>query len=135
MRALWKRSWFVALALAACSPGNPGPNDGGGGNPAIQCATYTDNTAFAGADIHFRTDAAVEQYSPNCVRIKKGSSVGWFGSFTEHPLMGNGEAGTPITHVSSGTESGRISFPSEGTFGFYCHHHPSQMWGAVSVVP
>jgi len=123
----------LTVLVFGCAPGNPGPPDGG--NPNIQCASYTDNTGYAGADIHFRNDATSEQYSPNCVRIKQGMTVAWSGSFADHPLTPNGEAGSPIPSVSTGTDSGRIAFPETGTFGFYCHHHPSSMWGAVDVVP
>lgn len=83
------------------------------------------------------------EYDPPCVKIKPGRTVRWLGDFTFHPLRaglvaGNQtqpQPGNPIPAVDAGTDSGQISFPQAGVWGFYCNFHWSTdaMFGAVIV--
>lgn len=92
-----------------------------------------DDHLATGADVSFT--APLAQYTNNCIRIKAGKDVGFYGPFASHPLSGNGEPGNPIPSVTTGTDSGRIVFPTPGTYGFHCTLHASIMWGTVKVVP
>ncbi len=86
-----------------------------------------------GADI--TATSTVAQYTQHCVRIRVGKTVGFYAPFDVHPLANNGEANNPIPKVLTGMDSGRIAFPTAGTYGFHCAEHPSVMYGAVKVVP
>jgi plastocyanin len=99
---------------------------------ALAAATLATN----GSDISFFTagiDGGALEYSNNCVRIPQGKDVGWYGDFTMHPLASNGEPGSPIPSVTSGNDSGRITFPNKGKFSFHCTAHPTTMFGTVQV--
>ena len=89
-----------------------------------------------GADVSFGATPA--QYTNSCVRIKVGKDVEFAAlstTFAVHPLTGNGESGNPIPATSTGTTTGRIAFPTAGTYSFHCTQHPSLMWGSVKVIP
>lgn len=89
-----------------------------------------------GADVSFGATPA--QYTNNCVRIKVGKDVEFAAlstTFAAHPLTGNGESGNPIPATSAGTTTGRIVFPTAGTYSFHCTLHPSLMWGSIKVIP
>ena len=132
----------IGCVLACGSDATVGSNLPSSSTSSSGGATFkTCTDAELDADDHLATGAdvsannTVAQYTPHCVRIKVGKSVGFYGPFTQHPISGNGEAGNPIPKVSSGTDSGRITFPAAGTFGFHCEDHPDVMYGAVKVVP
>jgi plastocyanin len=77
------------------------------------------------------------KYSPACIKINKGSSLTFNGSFSSHPLSGgldgSADASSPITHTTTGSTA-TFPFPNAGTFGFYCDFHfGSGMEGAVFV--
>lgn len=89
-----------------------------------------------GADVSFGATPA--QYTNSCVRIKVGKDVEFAAlstTFEVHPLTGNGESGNPIPATSTGTTTGRITFPTAGTYSFHCTQHPSLMWGSIKVIP
>ncbi len=83
------------------------------------------------------------RYTPPCVKIKPGRTVRWLGTFSSHPLRaglvidgsGENQANNPIPDIDSGTNSGLVSFPDSGTWGFYCNFHflSDEMKGAVFV--
>jgi plastocyanin len=83
------------------------------------------------------------RYTPPCVKIKPGRTVRWLGEFEFHPLrpglvVGAGtqnQPGNPIPILNAGTNSGLISFPQPGAWGFYCNFHfqSDAMKGAVFV--
>lgn len=83
------------------------------------------------------------RYTPPCVKIKPGRTVRWLGQFTSHPLRGGlviggsgeNQSGNPIPDIDSGSNSGLVSFPDPGTWGFYCNFHFSSdaMMGSVFV--
>jgi plastocyanin len=83
------------------------------------------------------------EYDPPCVKIKPGRTVRWLGDFSFHPLrpgkvVGAGtqsQPGNPIPALDAGTDSGQISFPQPGVWGYYCNFHWStdDMYGAVIV--
>lgn len=83
------------------------------------------------------------RYTPPCVKIKPGRTVRWLGEFEFHPLrpglvVGAGtqnQPGNPIPVLNAGTNSGLISFPQPGAWGFYCNFHfqTDAMKGAVFV--
>lgn len=92
--------------------------------------------AAMGADVSFfnaGVDGGALAYVNNCVRIPVGKDVGWYGDFTMHPLENNGEPGTPIPNVSTGNDSGRITFSAAGKYSFHCTFHASTMYGTVLV--
>jgi plastocyanin len=86
-----------------------------------------------GADVSFK--AGVAQYTNHCVRIRVGKDVGFYGPFDIHPLAGNGEVGSPVPSLATGSDSGRIVFGAAGTFGFHCTSHAQTMWGTIKVIP
>lgn len=52
--------------------------------------------------------------------------------FTSHPIGANGgDPGNPITNIDKDT--GEVTFPAKGTFGFTCTNHPA-MVGAIQVI-
>ena len=92
--------------------------------------------ATNGSDINFFTagvDGGALVYDNHCVRIPQGKTVGWYGDFTTHPLANNGEPGSPIPSVTTGSDSGNIVFPSKGKFSFHCTSHSTTMFGTVQV--
>jgi len=128
----------ISATQVACGDPTPGANlpQSSSGSLIRTCSD-----AELDADDHLETGAeivasqSVAQYTPHCVRIRVGKTVRFTGPFERHPVSGNGEPGNPIPKVSTGTDSGPITFTAPGTFGFRCEDHPSVMFGAVKVVP
>lgn len=110
-------------------------DSGGGETVTTRCGdSFTDETASASVTITFPETSSVEQYAPNCIRVKKGTEITWEGSFANHPLdAAEGDSNTPITKVTSGT-SRAFTFNGTGTFGYECTFHPAVMFGAIQVV-
>jgi len=112
-------------------------SSGGDNSQANGCTAFT-----AGTDVSF----TFTQYTPACIKVAKGGTVTFKGAmasdtFAVHPLqggaatetMGTPDDSSPIGHVTAGTEKA-ITFPTAGTFGFYCTAHVSVgMRGAVQV--
>jgi plastocyanin len=110
--------------------------------------TATVHGCSLGAATDLRGDPSPEvsftiySYSPKCSRITAGQSITFTGNdFDFHPLVGGEvgvgpDPGNPIGITSVGT-SKNVTFPSAGTFPFYCGAHgPSfGMTGAVFVDP
>jgi plastocyanin len=98
-------------------------------------ATAEDHTADSSVTIMFPVGGL--KYSPACIKIAKGSSVTFSGSFMNHPLSGGTsgtpDASSPITHTMTGT-SADFTFSEAGTFPYYCDFHfSSGMEGAIFV--
>jgi plastocyanin len=149
---------IVTLSVYACSSdsgtgsGNDagsdaasegGGGDGGGGETStaspVKCTQpefdANDHTAGAVPDVVFPSDSNPVQYAPNCLKVKKGATVTWKGSFQNHPLQAaGGESSTPITLTNSSTAKS-FTFAATGSFGYECMFHPALMFGAVQVVP
>lgn len=80
-------------------------------------------------------------YDPPCVKVSAGDTVTWNGDFSFHPLRGGEvvdgtatpDTGSPIVAVDTGMTAD-VTFPTAGTFPFYCNVHFSVgMMGAVLV--
>jgi len=105
--------------------------DGGGTTTKTVngCSSYTDKTG-GGATITWDLSASPPS---TCLKIKKGGTVTFNGSFSSHPLLAkDGDSPTPFNSPPSGTTA-TIAFPNAGTFGFICGIH-SSMTGAIQVV-
>lgn len=94
------------------------------------CTTpdYVDGSA-EGFDRTVLVGDAGLSFTPKCLRIAAGQSVAFDGSFTAHPIApGNpedhqaGSPDSPITATTSGS-SVTFTFPSAGTFPYYCMLH------------
>lgn len=134
-----------ALALTACSSdttstsgtGTPPTSDAGtqstgdsGSSGTVTklngCDAYTDGNTITW-DLTSKPPAT-------CLKVKKGGTVTFNGSFSTHPLLAQGgDSPSPFTGNTSGT-SATIKFDNVGTFGFICGVH-SFMTGAIEVVP
>jgi plastocyanin len=85
-------------------------------------------------------------YSPKCLSIAAGQSMTFVGdttqrsNFATHPLRPGGANGTdpgatgnPIAAQNSGSTY-TVSFPTAGTYGYFCVTHEGMgMYGAVQV--
>jgi plastocyanin len=120
--------------------GDAGTDSAAASGACTDALLDADDHTANGADVTFPgflPDASIApaQFTPHCIRIKAGQTVGFFGSFADHPLANEGEAGTPIPKLTdTGTEL-KVKFPASGKFGFHCDFHPSIMFGTVKVVP
>ena len=82
-------------------------------------------------------------YNPPCIEIRRGQGVIWSGDLAAHPLRPGvivdgaplAQAGNPIPPTSSGGAA-VATFPTAGTYGYYCDLHWSAgMKGAIYVLP
>jgi plastocyanin len=118
----------LLVIIAACSSTSTAPaNTGGTTDSPGGCTTFVDHTADAEVDLTW--DFSITSQADHCSKIKIGSKVKWTGSFTTHPLAGDGPIGMP--NGSSG--SAEVTFPAAGTFAYHCNVH-SSMVGAIEVV-
>ena len=87
-------------------------------------------------------EASVLGAAASCSKIKAGQSVTWTGNFSTHPLGpfdDSVDGGVPSNSspVTSGSASGQgsvtITFPTPGTYGYWCTHHKTAMMGAIVV--
>jgi plastocyanin len=111
-------------------------------------ATATDLTA-AGATRNINFPGSGLEYLPPCIRITAGQMVSFTpvaSSFASHPLRGGVvvtsvsmtvDPTSPITPTDTGTTAVSFTFPTAGTFGFFCNFHGASagMKGAVFVDP
>ncbi|HYQ43332.1 MAG TPA: plastocyanin/azurin family copper-binding protein [Polyangiaceae bacterium] len=107
-------------------------------------ADYEDQSALSGALV-IQIAANGLNFSPRCLLIAAGQTVRFEGSLSAHPLApGNpahadaGSADGPIRATSSGS-SVEFTFPTPGTFPYYCELHSfgegEGMAGVVHVKP
>ncbi len=107
-----------------------GGSDGGGGLVVNGCKTFVDESA-PGAARKIVWDFPVSTAANRCMIVKKGQQVAFEGNFMTHPLGPLG--GNGPNPFSSVPDTGKVSFPNAGTFGFACSVHPA-MLGAIQVV-
>jgi plastocyanin len=135
-------------SLAACGDDEAGDNGSGGSGgsggamPVVvngcNSSTAVDMTASPAINIAF---AGIE-YTPQCVRIKSGTTIVFSGNFTNHPLVGGTVVGTsgtpdrgsPISETSSGSELKFFLESVPAAYPYYCTAHVSSgMMGAIFV--
>jgi plastocyanin len=93
---------------------------------------------FTDSAFPFNSEGGVNQYTPQCMTIKVGETVGWAGNFEAHPLGPNDNK--PNNPIASGVfEAGSdgaysATFAEAGIFGYECQSHTS-MHGAINVKP
>ncbi len=104
--------------------------DGGGGVVVNGCKTFVDESA-AGAARKIVWDFSVSSAANRCMIVKKGQQVAFEGDFAVHPLGPLG--GNGPNPFSSVPDTGKVTFPNTGTFGFACKVHPA-MLGAIQVI-
>jgi plastocyanin len=102
------------------------------------CTTYADHSGSSDS----RTIAFSNfQYTPPCMKILAGQTVTFSGTFGNHPLMpgvpssttGTSSPSNPITATNTGSTLA-VTFPTAGSFGYYCNFHfGSGMYGAIEV--
>ena len=141
------RGW-VSPALLAGAAVALAPAALGAGQPPVNACTLEDaddwlDVGPGAREMTFGCPPFPCRYTPPCVKIRPGRTVRWLGEFTFHPLrpglvVGVGtqnQPGNPIPSLDAGTNSGQISFPQPGVWGFYCNFHFSSdaMKGAVFV--
>ncbi len=141
-------------ALGCSSTVVPAPDGGAAGQgtalpddfPTLngcEPSDYEDRSADA-ADRSVAVGADGLVFTPRCMLIGVGQGVVFEGSLSAHPLApGNpadpsaGSAKSPIVETSSGS-SVSFTFPSAGTFPYYCTMHAfgagMGMAGAIHVV-
>ena len=94
---------------------------------------------FSDSGLVFNPDSgALIQYTPQCMTIKVGESVGWVGNFGFHNLgpNDNNDANPIPNGVDDAGPDGAfwVTFGEAGAFGYQCQQH-SQMHGAINVTP
>ena len=105
-------------------------------------ALFVDRTA-TGADrtVAFGAGSMPFAYAPKCITVAAGQTVTFMGDFNVHPLAPGtspaapdaGTAGNPIPRAGSGTMT-QVTFPTAGTYPYYCvFHYGGGMVGAVRV--
>lgn len=142
--AVKRAALFTLVAAAGC----------GSSSAVMTPAAGTVNGCADGGFVAAGGGAARVQYgdpiglafSPKCLSIAAGQSVTFFGdptqgsNFSVHPLRPGGANGTdpgasgnPIA-AQNGGSSYTASFPTAGTYGYFCQQHESMgMYGAVQV--
>jgi plastocyanin len=139
-----------AVGLTGCGDGygegdTPPPTDNPGGAASLNGCDE--------ADYADRTDAAMDRrigfgsalnspafgYSPACITISVGQSVTFVGNFASHPLVpgtvsgGGASANNPIQAQRSGSADYMVSFPTAGSYPYFCDVHKPGMAGVVRV--
>ena len=102
-------------------------------------ATATDRTGMGATTVTFTSFS----YMPPCIKVSVDTAVTFSGTFIAHPLaagtIGGGsptpDPTSPIQGTNTGT-SATFSFPTAGTYPYYCtSHFGGGMYGAIFVVP
>ena len=139
---------FPAKADAKTHCPHAGPSGGGvcaSATPTYKCSasfagctTYTDRTAAgASREVSFGGGLGLS-YSPKCIKIKKGQTITFKGSFAGHPLKASCEEATAIPATNSGTTK-TVTFNTPGYYSYYCTFHSSTsgsgMAGSIFVEP
>jgi plastocyanin len=117
-----------------------GTSSGGtsGSTSALCRAGFTDRTAES-ADRTLRWDFEIANNDARCMKIKVGQTVTFVNTadagladFSIHPPKptAGAPAGSPFGTFDKTT--GRVTFPSAGTFAYECGNHPT-MAGAIQV--
>lgn len=93
-----------------------------GFQPVAPCLRESDYVR--GATVTF----GVGGYSPRCLRVSRGASVTFVGTFRDHPMLaleGNGTRPSPLGYTPSGSQESFV-FSVAGYFPFGCTLHPSE---------
>jgi plastocyanin len=112
--------------------GSGEPTAGSGGKPPEPshvngCFAFVDRTDDAASRTIVWDDALI--FDPaRCLRVRVGQTVVFAGNHDNHPMMPKG-GDTPNPVGPSAV------FPQVGVFGYECIPHPSEMNGAIEVVP
>jgi|GEM_PF-2068794 len=138
-------AFAVLLGQLGCSSTTSDGDDSAGATaPAINaCAPgdYENATAAADSRVVDISTLTPFEYTPACLIIKIGQSVKFEGNLITHPLDAGtaveGSPTSPIVSTSSGVST-EFTFPSAGSFPYYCAAHGgpdgSGMAGVVHVV-
>lgn len=87
------------------------------------CAT---EAAYASGSTVTASVSALE-YTPKCLKVKRGTVVTFTGDFGVHPTIGSTlpartDPGNPIVSIHTGT-SHVVTYAQPGFFGYYCAEH------------
>ncbi len=133
---------LTALLASISACGDDAPPASGSALNGCTDALFVDRTA-TGADrtVTFGTGAAAFAYAPKCITVAAGQSVTFMGDFSVHPIAPGtspaapdaGTAGNPIPRAATGSMT-QVTFPTAGTYPYYCvFHYAGGMAGAVRV--
>jgi plastocyanin len=108
-------------AAAGSEGGTPGPFYVNG------CFAFVDRTVEAASRTIVWDDALI--FNPaRCMRVRVGHTVTFAGDHGNHPLIPQGgDTPNPVGPTAT--------FTMPGIFGYECVPHPSEMNGAIEVVP
>lgn len=105
------------------------------------CTTFADHTAASDPrSVTFGVDGLV--YSPKCMEIAAGQTVTFNGDFAAHPLAPGtspsaqtaGSANNPIVTPDFTSTSAPFTFPTAGSYPYYCKNHfGAGMNGVIKV--
>jgi plastocyanin len=106
--------------------GSTGTAGGSGGSVAFTavdpCPTEADYDA--GTAISFPSGGL--NYSPKCLKVSRGATVTFSGTFSSHPLrksaMRGNTTSNPIVDTDTGTST-TVTFPASGFYAYYCLYH------------
>lgn len=91
------------------------------------CSSFVDRTATA-AQRSQVWDENLRSTGERCMMIRVGQSVSFVGDFDQHPLL-------PLGGDEPNPVAASAVYDVPGTYGYYCPTHPSDMNGAIRVVP
>lgn len=136
--------WTLAALASGC--GDPAPATPSDSSVLNGCAEsdFVDRTArTAERAIGFGGEGGSGpfDYSPRCLTIASGQTVTFSGTFNAHPLSPGtapetrsaGSASNPIARTSTGSTLA-VTFPTTGTYPYFCEfHYRGGMVGVVRV--
>jgi plastocyanin len=124
---------LMAVGLCACGSSTTALNN---------CTTFSDHSAATDArEVDFGGTLGLV-YSPACMEIAAGQTVTFSGDFSTHPLApgtgptasGAGSPNNPIATPAPTAATAPFTFPTAGTYPFYCKVHVgSGMAGVIKV--
>jgi plastocyanin len=140
----------LALAIAAgaaCSSASGSTTAGGSPDASATalngCAAdmFVDGSNAATVDFGGASGSPLFGYAPACLRVPAGASVRFVGDFSVHPMSPGtsptattaGSANNPIEPTDMGSSSS-VTFPTVGTYPYFCQmHYAAGMAGVVLV--
>lgn len=131
-------------SAGATAGGSAGAAGGAAADPTADVAgcTFagaTDGTAAATATVEAAKTGGFD-YTPKCLKVKKGTVVTFSGNSAVHPLRPFTAKGTlPNPIPSTADASVAVTFSAVGAYGYFCQNHGGDgstagMVGAVYVV-
>ena len=128
-----RRKLFAAglMACLACGGGSDGYTEPENQNPTGPSTPNTPATPTSPAN----DEVSVQDnsYSPATVNVTTGTTVTWTwsgGNYSQHSVTFNDGVNSAAARMS-GTHT--RTFPTAGTFGYYCDVHGTGMSGSVVV--